>query len=849
MSNQTLPPRFQKNTQATLNCPNCGKPMQLRDGKFGQFYGCTGYPNCKATVSIENAKQMIGESKTAKPKREFKPSIYQQAVFAFVSDGKGHAVVEAVAGSGKTTTIVKALELTPKGDKVLFCAFNKHIADHLSNELKQRGLIHVRASTLHSIGRTVLFEHLPNKPELDNDKLRNIVKEVLPLDTDYPLRAPLARLTSLAKATLVDPSDPIAVEEMAAKYGIELNGDAERLIQLLPKVLSMCLERSHVIDFDDMIWMPVALNLSLGTYDWVFVDECLPYHMPVLLADGTSKPIGEIVEQHLPAEVLAYNETTGKQQACKIVGWHRIYNQKPLVKIRVKHRGIVGNSNWPGHFIVCTKDHKIYANGNWMEAGKIEPGAVVQVETSAKKTQKYKITTRGRRKLSKIMTQKNKDGVCGTMRHAGGITVRGGNGREMPVPQQALLDALGEGWTAEYAIPTKMPRNSGYPTCYKADIANLQYKMVVEVDGSTHRDINRDDKKDSLLNALGWTVIHIPNLDAVKDTDHCVEFIMAECNNDCITEAVVQSVEPIDIPEYFVYDITVEGCHNFYANGILVHNCQDLSSCQGELVLRLVNGTGRIIGVGDRRQSIYGFMGADVNSIQRLIESLTATVLPLSITYRCPKSHVTLAKEIVPQIEAAPNAIDGVVRDVTYFRMMGEVQDGDLILCRVNAPLVKTCYSLIRRGVKAIIRGRDVGAQLQNMIDRLKPNDIYDLLEKIREYKWEQSEKLRRAGKEAQIESLVDRCDTLEALCDGIRDLSELRHRISSVFDDVTKTGVILSSVHRAKGDEAMRVYILKPELMPHPMATQGWQLEQEYNIMYVARTRSKNELIFVSGA
>jgi len=546
MSNQTLPAKFQKNTQATLNCPNCGKPMRLRNGKFGQFYGCTGYPNCKTTVSMDAAKRAIEEAKVVKPKREFMPSIYQQAVFAFVSESEGHAVVEAVAGSGKTTTIVKALELTPKGDKVLFCAFNKHIAD----ELSRRAPSHVKVGTLHSIGFATLRKNLPSKPEVDDSKLWNIVKEVLPLDTDYPLRAPLSRLTSLAKATLVDPSDPAAVEEMAARYGIELNGDAERLIKLLPKVLSMCLERSHVIDFDDMIWMPVALSLQLGTYDWVFVDEA-----------------------------------------------------------------------------------------------------------------------------------------------------------------------------------------------------------------------------------------------------------------------------------------------------------QDLNASQIELVLRLVNGTGRIVAVGDRRQSIYGFRGADVNAIPRLIESLTATVLPLSITYRCPKSHVTLAKEIVPQIEAAEDAIDGVVRDVAYFRMMEEVQDGDLILCRVNAPLVKACYSMIRRGVKAIIRGRDVGAQLQNMIDRLKPNDIYDLLAKIREYKWEQSEKLRRAGKEAQIESLVDRCDTLEALCDGIRDLSELRHRISSVFDDVTKTGVILSSVHRAKGDEAMRVYILKPELMPHPMATQGWQLGQEANIKYVAYTRSKNELIFVSGA
>lgn len=27
-------------------CPRCGKPLLLRKGKYGNFYGCSGYPNC-----------------------------------------------------------------------------------------------------------------------------------------------------------------------------------------------------------------------------------------------------------------------------------------------------------------------------------------------------------------------------------------------------------------------------------------------------------------------------------------------------------------------------------------------------------------------------------------------------------------------------------------------------------------------------------------------------------------------------------------------------------------------------------------------------------------------------------
>jgi len=33
-------------------CPECGRPMTLRTGKFGSFWGCTGYPDCRHTERI-----------------------------------------------------------------------------------------------------------------------------------------------------------------------------------------------------------------------------------------------------------------------------------------------------------------------------------------------------------------------------------------------------------------------------------------------------------------------------------------------------------------------------------------------------------------------------------------------------------------------------------------------------------------------------------------------------------------------------------------------------------------------------------------------------------------------------
>ncbi len=45
-------------------CPKCGRPLELRVSRFGQFMGCTGYPECKYTERLEVKKEPepIGES-------------------------------------------------------------------------------------------------------------------------------------------------------------------------------------------------------------------------------------------------------------------------------------------------------------------------------------------------------------------------------------------------------------------------------------------------------------------------------------------------------------------------------------------------------------------------------------------------------------------------------------------------------------------------------------------------------------------------------------------------------------------------------------------------------------------
>ena len=59
------------------------------------------------------------------------------------------------------------------------------------------------------------------------------------------------------------------------------------------------------------------------------IDGCMTYDTPVLLSDGTTKPIGEIVENKLAVEVLSFDETTQTLVPRKVTNWFNHGMKKP----------------------------------------------------------------------------------------------------------------------------------------------------------------------------------------------------------------------------------------------------------------------------------------------------------------------------------------------------------------------------------------------------------------------------------------------------------------------------------------------------------------------------------------
>jgi uncharacterized Zn finger protein (UPF0148 family) len=276
---------------------------------------------------------------------------------------------------------------------------------------------------------------------------------------------------------------------------------------------------------------------------------------------------------------------------------------------------------------------------------------------------------------------------------------------------------------------------------------------------------------------------------------------------------------------------------------VVVDEAQDMSASQITLARRACNG--RIAVVGDDRQAIYGFRGADSGSLDRLKSELNAVEMGLTTTYRCPKVVVARAAQLVPDYKAAPTAPLGEIRiNVSKEKMLDTAREGDFILSRKNSPLVSVCLTLLKRGIRARIKGRDIGAGLLAKIRTFRLTDLADLPRRCAA--WQAEERRRLQGVDADVaaerlEMIVDQCELFTALADGLATVQELESRISALFvENAEQQAVMCSSVHKAKGLEADNVFLLQ--------GTFKKKGGEEDNILYVAITRTKSVLSWVDG-
>ena len=266
----------------------------------------------------------------------------------------------------------------------------------------------------------------------------------------------------------------------------------------------------------------------------------------------------------------------------------------------------------------------------------------------------------------------------------------------------------------------------------------------------------------------------------------------------------------------------------------LVDEAQDLSPINHHILKKIVKNR-RIIAVGDPLQAIYGFRGADVESLPNLSKMFSMTELRLTISFRCGRKITENARWLAKDMRSPEWAKEGEVRRPISWSA-AEIEEGDAIICRNNAPLFRMAIRMIERGLLPEISGRDIAGPLKKIMGNLgKPRDLRALaLSALDDWK---AKELRRARDGAEG-AIHDKYDCIKVILEKTQTLGDaiayLEHLLSR------EGRVYLMTGHKSKGLEFDRVWFLDPHLC-------RLEYEQDKNLKYVIETRAKLLLSYVS--
>ncbi|MDB5177580.1 MAG: hypothetical protein JWN75_1248 [Candidatus Saccharibacteria bacterium] len=322
-----------------------------------------------------------------------------------------------------------------------------------------------------------------------------------------------------------------------------------------------------------------------------------------------------------------------------------------------------------------------------------------------------------------------------------------------------------------------------------------------------------------------------------------------------LKQSIMTTAECIDFDD-MIYMPLIDNLRMPSYDWVLVDEGQDSNPVRRALARKMLKPGGRAGFVGDDWQSIYGFTGADNDALDQIARDFNTAEFPLTVTYRCQKVVVELAKEIVADYEAHESAPEGEHIKTDLKGMYdAELKPGDAILCRNTGPLVDVAFNLIRRGITCHVEGRDIGAGLIKIVARWpKIKTLSAFLDKLEKWQESEIEKFMTAGAEDKADSLNDKVETIQTLARMMppgATVANLAAKIESMFADTPEgeraPGVLLMTAHRSKGLEFPRVFLLgRNRYMPSRFARQAWQMKQEKALEYVAITRAMETLVDV---
>lgn len=313
----------------------------------------------------------------------FKPSEQQLAIFDGAKKGE-NLIINAGPGSGKSTTLVQQVHELPDDKNILLVVFNNATAKELNEKMPNNCVV----STAHKLGYSMAYKKYEFNKWLHGDygdlsKKINQVFFFKLLDNGFSHKEAnqfliyLSEVISKLRLTLTDYNNEEAVINTLTHYNLPY----ER-----PDLIKWCMEEminayhnKGWVDFDDMIYLPVALNMSpigktfkdlngksrlLSSFDIILLDEAQDLSfaylklLDIIISSNTNMQIIAVGDEH-----QAINGFNGSSpDAMQIIQNH--YNLKPY-DLTISYR--------------CPKEHLDYINdlfGTKLTSGNNRTGVI-----------------------------------------------------------------------------------------------------------------------------------------------------------------------------------------------------------------------------------------------------------------------------------------------------------------------------------------------------------------------------------------------------------------------------------------------------------------------------------------
>lgn len=211
-------------------------------------------------------------------------------------------VVSAVAGSGKSTTLLLLLEKCEY--RTLIIAFNKSIEEELNAKIQSKGLDQGKAMTVHSMGLSAIRR--TKKVVIDKNQKWNILKQVqkefrrkvrLSKEDYLKLSYTLIDLHDVSRLYLTDSLEDLKTKLPLMGKFVFCSKWVEPMWERFKEIREESYKGSTItIDFTDMIYLPVKLDLSIPISPYyLFIDEaqdlnlCQHKLVDKLVSQGTVK--------------------------------------------------------------------------------------------------------------------------------------------------------------------------------------------------------------------------------------------------------------------------------------------------------------------------------------------------------------------------------------------------------------------------------------------------------------------------------------------------------------------------------------------------------------------------------